>query len=230
MQVIAIVPAAGGGTRLGAGVPKQYLPLLGKPILAWTIRALLAVPQIGEVIVVVPAGDEGRVTREVLAPYGLSVARVVAGGAERQDSVREGLRVANGADLILVHDAARPLIGVAVVEAALAAAAETGGAVVAVPVTDTIKRADEAGCVVETPPRGHLWAAQTPQIFRADWIREAHARALADGVSATDDAMLVERLGYPVRLVPGSTENLKITTTADLMAAEQILRGRGVTW
>jgi 2-C-methyl-D-erythritol 4-phosphate cytidylyltransferase len=230
MQVIAIVPAAGGGTRLGAGVPKQYLPLLGKPILAWTIRALLAVPRIGEVIVVVPAGDEGRVAREILAPCGLSVARVVAGGAERQDSVREGLRVASGAELILVHDAARPLIGAAVVEAALAAAAETGGAVVAVPVTDTIKRADGAGCVAETPPRGHLWAAQTPQIFRADWIREAHARALADGVSATDDAMLVERLGYPVRLVPGSTENLKITTTADLMAAEQILRGRGVTW
>jgi 2-C-methyl-D-erythritol 4-phosphate cytidylyltransferase len=106
------------------------------------------------------------------------------------------------------------------------AAGAAGAAVVAIPVTDTIKVADAECRVEETLPRGRLWAAQTPQVFRAAWLREAHARALTDGFRGTDDSVLVERLGYPVRLVPGSSDNLKVTTMADLAQAEQILRGR----
>jgi len=113
-----------------------------------------------------------------------------------------------------------------IIRAAIAVAASEGAAVVAIPVTDTIKTADAEGRVAETLSRGRLWAAQTPQVFRAAWPRDAHERALADGFRGTDDGVLVERLGYPVRLVPGSPENLKVTTMADLAQLEQILRGR----
>ena len=129
-------------------------------------------------------------------------------------------------DLILVHDGARPLITTALIQAAVAAAAEYGAAVVAVPVIDTIKAVSPDGRVLETPPRGRLWAAQTPQVFRASLLREAHEAALRDGFRGTDESSLVERLGHPVHIVPGSPENLKITTTADLVLADQILRTR----
>jgi 2-C-methyl-D-erythritol 4-phosphate cytidylyltransferase len=227
MHVTAIVPAGGGGRRMGAALPKQFLLLRGRPLLLWTLEALLASPRIGHLIVAVPPGTEAQVAAEVLAPAGVRVDTLVSGGAERQDSVRAGLAAAPPeTDLILVHDAARPLITPAILEAALDAAAAVGGAVVAVPVTDTIKRAAADGRVDETLARGRLWAAQTPQIFRADWFRSAHARAAADGFLGTDDSALVERMGYPVALVPGSPENLKITVGADLDAAEQILRRR----
>jgi 2-C-methyl-D-erythritol 4-phosphate cytidylyltransferase len=152
---------------------------------------------------------------------------LVPGGADRQASVCAGLAAAPvETDVVLVHDGARPLVTPEIVNAAIRVAATEGAAVVAVPVTDTIKVADVDDRVAETPPRGRLWAAQTPQAFRAGWLRAAHARALADGFRGTDDSSLVERMGRPVRLVPGSPENLKITTTADLVRAEQILRAR----
>jgi 2-C-methyl-D-erythritol 4-phosphate cytidylyltransferase len=155
------------------------------------------------------------------------VDRLIPGGADRQASVYAGLAAGPAeTDVVLVHDGARPLVTPEIVRAAVRVAATEGAAVVAVAVTDTIKMADADGRVVETPPRGRLWAAQTPQAFRAGWLREAHARALADGFRGTDDSSLVERIGHRVWLVPGSPENLKITTTADLVRAEQILRGR----
>ena len=179
------------------------------------------------VILVVPPGQETRCRTEILEPCGLTVDRLIPGGADRQASVYAGLAAGPAeTDVVLVHDGARPLVTPEIVRAAVQVAATEGAAVVAIPVTDTIKMADADGRVVETPPRGRLWAAQTPQAFRAGWLREAHARALADGFRGTDDSSLVERIGHPVRLVPGSPENLKITTTADLVRAEQILRGR----
>lgn len=227
MQVTAIVPAAGGGTRMSAGVPKQYLPLAGVPLLTRTLQALWASECLDGLVLVVPPGHEERCLREIVGPFGISVDAVVPGGKDRQASVYAGLLHTRAeTDLILVHDGARPFVTPAVVRAAVTAAAEFGGAVVAVPVTDTIKVADQDGWLVETPERGRLWAAQTPQVFRAGLFREAHALALRDGFRSTDDSALVERLGHPVRLVPGSAENLKITATADLVLADQILRAR----
>ncbi len=226
MQVTVIVPAAGGGTRFSAPVPKQYLPLLGVPILARTLQALLA-SGVNRLILVVAPQEEARCRAEILTPYGLAVDAVVPGGADRQASVFAGLRQAGDAgDIVLVHDGARPLVSSEVIRAAAAAAAAVGAAVVAVPVTDTIKVAGPDQRVRETPVRGRLWAAQTPQAFRMGLFREAHERALRDGYRGTDDSVLVERLGHPVQLVPGSPENLKITTPADLALAEQILRAR----
>ena len=230
MHVTAIVPAAGGGARMAGGVPKQYLLLAGVPLLTRTLQALRAAECLDALILVVPPGHEERCRREILDPFGLSVDAMVSGGEDRQASVYAGLLHARAeTDLFLVHDGTRPFVAPAVVRAAVVAAAESGGAVVAVPVTDTIKVADRDGWLVETPERGRLWAAQTPQAFRADLFREAHAHALRDGFRATDDSALVERLGHPVRLVPGSSENIKITTTADLLLANQILTEREMT-
>ena len=227
MHVTAIVPAAGSGSRFGGAVPKQYLTLCGLPLLAWTLKALAASGRVDCLILVTPPGQETRCREEILRPSGLDVDVLVSGGADRQASVCAGLAAAPAAtEIIVVHDGARPLVTPELVRAAVDAAAAGGGAVVAVPVTDTIKVADPEGRVAETLPRGRLWAAQTPQVFRADWLREAHARALADGYRGTDDSVLVERLGHPVRLVPGSPENLKVTTTTDLAQAERILRTR----
>jgi 2-C-methyl-D-erythritol 4-phosphate cytidylyltransferase len=227
MHVTAIVPAAGSGVRLGGIVPKQYLLLAGLPLLAWTLKGLAASRRVDCVILVAPPGQEARCRSEVLEPCNLTVDHVAPGGADRQASVYAGLASAPAdTELVLVHDGARPLVTGAIVRAALDAAEADGGAVVAIPVTDTIKAADAESWVAETLPRGRLWAAQTPQVFRASWLRRAHERALLDGFRGTDDSVLVERLGYPVRLVPGSPENIKVTTMADLAQAEQILRGR----
>ncbi|OGL30357.1 MAG: 2-C-methyl-D-erythritol 4-phosphate cytidylyltransferase [Candidatus Rokubacteria bacterium RIFCSPLOWO2_12_FULL_69_21] len=227
MHVTAIVPAAGGGTRIAGVLPKQYLPLAGIPLLTRTLQALRASPRVDSLILVVPPGHEMRCRAEILVPFGLSVDAMVPGGEDRQASVYAGLQRASlDTDLILVHDGARPFITPAVIQAVVAAAAEAGAAVAAIPVTDTIKVAGPDAWLVETPDRGRLWAAQTPQAFRTALLREAHARALRDGFRSTDDSALVERLGHPVRLVPGSHENLKITTTADLALADQILRAR----
>jgi 2-C-methyl-D-erythritol 4-phosphate cytidylyltransferase len=227
MHVTGIVPAAGGGSRMAAGRPKQYFPLAGVPLLTRTLQALRASACLDELILVVTPGHEERCRCEVLDPFGLTVQALVPGGEDRQASVYAGLLHARReTDLILVHDGARPFVTPAVVRAAIRMAAESGGAVVAVPVTDTIKVADAEGRLLATPERGRLWAAQTPQVFAAALFREAHALALRDGFRTTDDSALVERLNHPVRLVPGSAENLKITTTTDLVLADQILRAR----
>jgi 2-C-methyl-D-erythritol 4-phosphate cytidylyltransferase len=227
MHITAIVPAAGGGTRVTGAQPKQYLPLAGIPLLARTLLALRASGRVDSLVLVVPPGHELRCRMEILEPFGVTADAVVVGGKDRQASVYAGLlRAGAETDLILVHDGARPFITPAVIQAAVDAAAEAGAAVVAVSVTDTIKLGSPDGWVVETPERGRLWAAQTPQVFRAALLREAHVRALQDDFRSTDDSALVERLGHPVRLVPGSPENLKITRTTDLILADQILRAR----
>ena len=227
MHVTAIVPAAGSGVRFGGVVPKQYLPLAGLPLLAWTLKALAASAKIDCLILVAPPGQEDRCRTEILKPCGLHVDILLPGGADRQASVYAGLlKAPRETDLVLVHDGARPLVTSEIVRTAIETAAAEGGVVVAVPVTDTIKGADGQGLVAETLPRGRLWAAQTPQVFRAAWFRQAHERALADGYRGTDDSVLVERLGYPVRLLLGSPTNLKITNQADLAQAEEILRKR----
>lgn len=223
--VCAIVVAAGSGRRMARAVNKVFLPLGGRPVLLHSVAALAACAEVDYLVVVVAAGEEAQAaalleTLRLDKPW-----RVVAGGSERQYSVAAALAAAPAeADIVAVHDGARPLVAPEDIAAAVAAAREHKAAVVAVPVKDTIKVVDAAGFVTGTPDRSGLWAMQTPQAFAAGLIRQAHAAAVRDGVVATDDAALVERLGIRVKIVPGSYRNLKITTPEDLTMAEALLR------
>lgn len=217
-MAVALIVAAGRGERLGAGRPKAFVECAGRPLLAWSLDALVASEQIERIVVALPPG--------VQTPPGVVG---VLGGASRSASVRRALAAAPEGETVLVHDAARPLLTPAIVAATLAALARDEGAAAAIaaaPVTDTIKRADAGRAVLETLARGSLWAVQTPQAFR----REALERALAVDedvlARATDDAWLVERAGGKVLVVPLDAENLKVTTARDLETAARLLARR----
>jgi 2-C-methyl-D-erythritol 4-phosphate cytidylyltransferase len=217
-MAIALIVAAGRGERLGADRPKALVELAGRPMLQWSIDALARTQQIERIVVALPPGVPG--------PEGVLA---VAGGASRSDSVKRALAAAGGGDPVLVHDAARPLLTEAIVRETLAALerdADVAAAIAAAPVTDTIKRVDEHGAVLETLDRGRLWGVQTPQVFR----RAALERALAVPdellAVATDDAWLVERSGGRVVVVAAGAENIKVTTALDLETAERLLAAR----
>ena len=213
-DVAVLIPAGGVGTRLGRSTPKQFLRVGGEAILTATIRHFRRYPRLAAIVVAAPAAHIER-TRRLL---GAGVT-VVAGGATRQESVRLALEAApHGVRMVLVHDAVRPFITRGLVDAVLAAARVDGAAICGLPVSETIKRVRE-GIVEATLDRAGLCAVQTPQAFRADILREAHDKARRDGVAGTDDAMLVERLGHRVRVVPGLADNVKITTPEDLRRA-----------
>lgn len=217
-RAAAVIPAGGAGLRMG-GVRKQYLELEGQPILLHAVRAFMEHPAVRWVVVALPAEDMAR--PPLFLPEGVTV---VAGGAERGDSVRLALEaVPASAEVVLIHDAARPLVPRAVIDRALAAATAGVGAVAAIPVSDTLKRAAADGTVEATVERAGLWRAQTPQAFPRGMIVEAYARAAREGVVATDDAALVERYGGRVVLVEGSPRNLKVTTPEDLRLAALLL-------
>ena len=210
---------------MGAPGNKQYLELGGRPILARTLARLAAHPGIDALHVIVPAEECSYCRDEVIAPLARDKVRsVIAGGAERQDSVRNGLDGCGAADddLILIHDGVRPFFPAEQIPELIAAAAIDGAALLAIPAQDTVKEVRD-GRVVRTLERGRLWQAQTPQAFRAAVIREAHRRALAAGFAGTDDASLVEWCGWPVAVVPGSPFNFKLTTPADLALARALL-------
>jgi 2-C-methyl-D-erythritol 4-phosphate cytidylyltransferase/2-C-methyl-D-erythritol 2,4-cyclodiphosphate synthase len=222
----AVIVAAGRGRRMGAPGNKVFLPLGGRPILAHTLAAFEACAAVEAVAVVVAPGERERAAEICAAAGCRKVTAIVEGGAERQDSVRAGL-AALDTDGVLVHDAARPLVTPERIDACRRAAEAHGAAALAVPVKDTIKVADDEGWIVATPERRTLWAVQTPQAFVRAELAEAHRLALADGVAATDDAMLLERLGRRVAVVEGDYGNLKITTPEDLWLAERLLARRG---
>jgi 2-C-methyl-D-erythritol 4-phosphate cytidylyltransferase len=215
-MAVALVVAAGRGERLGTTVPKAFAMLAGRPMVEWSIAALREVAAIEQIVVALPPG--------VGAPFGTVG---VAGGSHRSHSVRAALQAAREDDVVVVHDAARPLVSAALVEACMDALADADvdAAIAAAPVTDTIKECAD-GRVERTLDRSRLWAVQTPQAFR----RGVLARALAMGdevvAAATDDASLVEALGASVRVVPAPAENFKVTTPLDLRVAELLLRER----
>jgi 2-C-methyl-D-erythritol 4-phosphate cytidylyltransferase len=228
VKATAIIVAAGSGTRLGLDVPKAFVELGGKSLLWYSLRTIIAVAEIEEAVITVPPGMEARARAQVHA-VGLEIpVKITPGGAERQDSVRIALGLTSAeAELVVVHDAARPFATPAMFAATLAVAELVGGAIAATPLADTLKRvvedtgpADRHGAIVATVSRANLWQAQTPQAFRRELLVEAHDRAAADSIVATDDADLVERLGATVAVVDGSTLNFKITTAADLRLAE----------
>lgn len=225
-RYFAIVPAAGSGSRFGAACPKQYLPLLGRPLIFHTLAALCASPAIGRVWVVLSPEDDFW-HRYDWTDLGAKLETVCCGGQTRAESVANGLRVAATAaaddDWILVHDAARPCLTPQLVERLVAElAADPVGGLLAVPVADTLKRADAGQRVAATESREGLWQAQTPQMFRYRLL----ADALAACSAVTDEAGAVEALGLKPKLVPGENTNLKVTFPADLGIAEWILRGR----
>jgi 2-C-methyl-D-erythritol 4-phosphate cytidylyltransferase len=217
-----VLAAAGRGERLGAGAPKAFLALRGETLLGRALAPFLAHLEVRQVAVVLADPSEARARADLSDPRVV----VVRGGATRQDSVRAGLAALGDADLILVHDAARPFVTVALIDAVAAAAARHGAAIPAIPVPETVKRVDGEGFVEATVPRDALRLAQTPQGFRAQLLRTAHARAAASGAVATDDAALVEMTGIRVVVVPGDPQNIKITAPADLAIAEAILDRR----
>ncbi|UFS72368.1 2-C-methyl-D-erythritol 4-phosphate cytidylyltransferase [Geomonas sp. RF6] len=227
MSTYALIPAAGMGKRMGAGMNKQYLLLDGKPILAHTLAVFEEAPFIDGIYLVVPEQEIPFCRTEVVERFGFTKVRgIVPGGAERQHSVRNGLCAMTGAaedDVILIHDGVRPFVTAAMLEAAARGASRSAGAVVAVPVKDTVKVAAD-GMIVETPPRAGLWLAQTPQAFRYGVIREAHEAAEKEGFLGTDDASLLERHGSRLEIVAGDYRNIKITTPEDMLLAEAFLK------
>jgi 2-C-methyl-D-erythritol 4-phosphate cytidylyltransferase len=222
METRAIIVAAGRGERMGAGLPKAFVHLGGRPMRMHSARAIDAAPSVTALSVVVPT-DRMDETRRILRGLSRST-EIVAGGDRRQDSVRCGLAAlpADFDGIVLVHDAARPLVDFALIEAVAAAATRAGAAIPILPVADTIKRIED-GIVRATVDRSELAAAQTPQGFGIALLREAYEAAERDGAVLTDEAMAVERLGRPVRAVPGSARNRKLTTADDLAWAEDLL-------
>ena len=233
MQVHVILPAAGLGTRMAVpGVSaKQFLSLGGVPVLIWSVRAFLAVPAVAKVVLAIRAAEQGHV-REQLLEHGLGARVVLAvGGDHRQESVRNALYALDAApdDIVLVHDAVRPLIDAATIERTIDAIARHGAAIVGLPAVDTIKQVERTAggaIITSTIPRERIVQAQTPQGARFAELRRAFDEAEADSFQGTDEASLLERAGVTVAVVPGSSANFKITQPGDLELAEFYLRGR----
>ena len=222
MHVTAIIAAGGQGLRLGSSQPKQLLPIAGRPMLQRSIDTFAAHAGIAELIVALPASLEAS-PPDYLANAAKPIL-LVRGGDRRQDSVANAFAcVSSAADIVVIHDAARPLVTADLITRTIAAAAAHGAAIAALPATDTVKRGDGRGVIVDTLPRTEIFLAQTPQAFRAGVLRDALALAPAAG-DATDEAMLAERAGHPVHLVEGDARNLKVTTAADLEMVEALLR------
>jgi 2-C-methyl-D-erythritol 4-phosphate cytidylyltransferase len=228
LSTAAVIPAAGAGVRMGGGRRKQFMDLAGRPLLAVTLRAFQECPAVDAVVLVVPEGEMAYCRGEVVERYGFhKVNQMVVGGARRQDSVRIGVAATAGAyEIILIHDAVRPLIDAAHIEKVIEAAVVHGAVTTGLPAKETVKEVDGAGQVIRTYDRKAVWLVQTPQAFRYELIREAHARALSGAEEgATDDALLVERLGVPVKMIKGLERNIKVTTPSDLELARFLLSG-----
>jgi 2-C-methyl-D-erythritol 4-phosphate cytidylyltransferase len=221
-----VIPAAGQGKRMNAGIAKQWIELLGKPVLAHTLDVFETDPECVGVILVGSQRELDHMQEFVQSSQYTKVRHIVQGGSERQQSVYEGLKVVpEDSGLVLIHDAARPFITHHHISQLVKNAVETGSAVLAVPVKDTVKRVVQ-NQVEETIDRSSLWAVQTPQAFRLSIVKEAHQKAALDNYLGTDDASLVERLGHTVAIVMGDYHNIKLTTSDDLLFGQAILLDR----
>ncbi len=218
-----IVVAGGRSERMG-GIDKVFAALMGRPLLAWTLAAFKACTDVEGVIVVASPSSVGRMRDFIKEWRFTNVVSVVAGGEQRQDSVRAGLDAASAAAIVVIHDAARPLVTPDMISRGIALARETGTALCAVPSRDTVKRVTgDPPHVIETPVRTEMWLAQTPQVFAREILLDAHMRSTTP---ATDDAALVEAAGGEVRVYEGAASNLKVTTRDDIIVAEALLRER----
>lgn len=230
VKVAAIVLAAGKGTRMVLPEKKQFLSLAGIPVVGYALKVLAESPVVQDIVLVAGPGEEDFCRTEIVERLRIKKVSVVAtGGAERQESVFNGL-LALSADtgIVAIHDGVRPLLGTRELAAVVSAAAKYGAATLAVPLKETLKMADNSGggFVAKTLSRENLWLAQTPQAFHYALIVEAHQKALELGYTGTDDAGLVERLGRPVKIIFGAYDNLKITTPEDLKIISLLLKDR----
>ena len=223
-RVIALIPAAGKGERMNRSLPKQFLPLEGKPILHHTLQVFVKSPSIEGIVLVVDK-DMMKYVREnlLLGKEFEKIEKVVEGGKSRQESVYRGLKSIKNCEIVVIHDAVRPFLNQEILEEAIRKAREEEAVITAIPLQDTLKEVGKKG-VQRTLNRENLWKAQTPQVFKYSLILEAHEKARKEGYLGTDDASLVERLGKRVGIVVGSPLNIKITTSLDLLLAEAILK------
>lgn len=229
LKAVVLIPAAGFGRRMGSDISKQYLTLAGKPLLAHTLALFDQHPLVEAIYPIVPADDIDYCQQQIIERYHFSsVRRLIAGGKQRQDSVRNGLNAltqdgySQASRPILIHDGARPLFSPQLLPELLRRIEMDGACIVGVPVKDTIKQVEQ-GRIVASPRRDQLWQAQTPQGFRCEILRQAFANADPTSVAATDDAALVAAAGYPVFMLAGDDRNLKITTPSDLLIATALL-------
>jgi 2-C-methyl-D-erythritol 4-phosphate cytidylyltransferase len=219
LKTVAVIPCAGSGVRMGAGRAKQFLEINDKPILALTLEKFQACTLIHSIILVVPMADIDFCKREIVDKYRLDkVEQVILGGERRQDSVRLGLEASEGdCELVVIHDGVRPFIDVELIERTIKAASGHRAVITALPAKETVKKVDPSGFVIKTYERKDIWLVQTPQVFRFTDIMSAHQKAVLEGWDdVTDDASLIERLGIPVKVIPGSEHNIKITTPHDM--------------
>jgi 2-C-methyl-D-erythritol 4-phosphate cytidylyltransferase len=222
MKVSAIIPAAGMGIRMGSNIPKQFLLLDGKPILHHTLSVLDSCSVVTEIVLVVSEKEIENTQQQIQDSYP-KVAKVIAGGKERQDSVYNGLQsLGSETDIVVVHDGVRPFVTENLIRETVEAARDFGAAITAIPVSDTIKKVNEQGKVESTIDRSGLWRVQTPQTFQVSLLREAFVKAQADNFYGTDEGSLIEYLGRDVKVIPGSELNIKITRSEDLVLGEKI--------
>jgi len=215
---------------MGAGISKQFLELMDRPILAHTLDKFQQCPAINSIILVVPAGDLDFCKREIVEKYNLNkVEKIIPGGVRRQDSVRYGLEASKGeCELVVIHDGVRPFIDIELIEKAIAAAKDHRAVITALPAKDTVKKVDQDGFVIDTYERKDIWLVQTPQVFRYKDIMTAHEKAFLEGWDdVTDDASLIERFGIPVKVILGSEYNIKITTPGDMELGRLFLEKTG---
>lgn len=220
-----VIVAAGTGSRMNMGINKQFIKLEGKEIIAYTIEKFYNNSNIEDIVVVVKEDESEFFKKEILDKYNFKNIKIAYGGKERQDSVYNGLKLLDKkCDVVLIHDGARPFVSDKIIDNCIEEVKEHKAIVVGVPVKDTIKIIDNDKNIVDTPNRSVLWAVQTPQTFDYNILIDAYKDAFKSGFYGTDDAMLVERIGYKVKMVEGSYNNIKITTQEDLSVGSQILK------
>jgi 2-C-methyl-D-erythritol 4-phosphate cytidylyltransferase len=219
-----VIVAAGSGSRMKRDINKQFIKIDGKEIIAYTIEKFYKSEDIGDIVIVIKENEEKYFIENIINKYGFDNIKLAYGGKERQDSVYNGIKKLNrNCEIVLIHDGARPFVNEDIIKNSIEEAKENNAVVVGVPVKDTIKVVDSDGNIVDTPNRSLLWSVQTPQSFKYEIITKAYEYAYSNDYYGTDDAMLVEHIGYNVKMIEGSYDNIKITTEEDLHFGIQIL-------
>ncbi|TFB09169.1 2-C-methyl-D-erythritol 4-phosphate cytidylyltransferase [Candidatus Atribacteria bacterium MT.SAG.1] len=226
MKIVALIAAAGKGKRMNARISKPFIPISGKPILAYTIEKFEKCILIDKIYLVVSPEEKEICRKNIILKYNFSkVQALIDGGETRQNSIYNGLKALDkDTDIVVIHDGARPLVDETIIQKSIEKAQKYGAAIAAIPIKDTVKKSERNFFINKTLNRKEIWRAQTPQTFKYDLILPAYHKAYKDKYLTTDDAAIVERYGHKVKLIIGSEENIKITTPFDIIVAENFLK------